>query len=131
MKKLLLSSMACLWVSAALAQQEADTNEFNGKWNVSIQPGGGRPFAATLTLENFGGTWQDNAAAGLVKGKNCKGHKFPITVQNSIRSELAFTVWGSAVSPACPDIGMTLKPLNEKTLEGTTANGGAVRLTRR
>jgi hypothetical protein len=132
MKKLLFTTLACgLCATAALAQQEADTAEFDGKWNVSLQAGGGRPFAATLTLENFGGTWYDAASGGLVKGKHCKGRKFPITVQNSVHAELAFTVWGSAVSAACPDIGVTLKPLGEKALEGTTASGATIRLTRR
>lgn len=132
MRKLLFVTLTCsLFATAALAQQEGDTTEFDGKWNVSTRAGGGRPLAATLTLVNFGGTWQDAASGGLLHGKQCKGRKFPITVQNSVRSELAFTVWGSAVSPACPDIGMTLKPLDEKTLEGTTASGGAIRLTRR
>lgn len=132
MKQLLLLALTCsLGAPLALAQQDPDTNEFNGRWNVSVRAGGARPFAATLLLENFAGTWQDAAAGGLIHSKHCKGRKFPITVQNSVQSALEFTVWGSAVSTTCPDISVTLKPVGDKVLEGSTGGGDAIRLTRR
>lgn len=135
MKTLSIASFATsffvLCAGSAWAQQDPDTDAYDGRWNVSMQPGGGRPFVATLTLANFGGTWQDGGTGGVAKDKACKGKKFPITVQASVSTRLEFTVWGTAVSPGCPNVGMTLKPVDAKTLEGSTASGEPVRLTRR
>nr|WP_316644028.1 hypothetical protein [uncultured Roseateles sp.] len=130
MKKILLSLLCGLCVPAVWAQAEPDTDIFNGKWKVSVQAGSGRPSSATLLLTNFSGTWSDPAASSGTKPRACKGTKFPVTVQNSKASELEFTAWGSAVSPACPDISVTVKPVSAKLLEGTLATGEMVKLTR-
>ena len=132
MKTLLLASVACTaCATVALAQQEPDTNAFDGSWSVTTQPSGGSRVDARLTLQNFAGTWQDAGAGVLMKAKACKGKRFPITVQASVQSGLEFTVWGSAMSPACPDIGVTVKPVSDKMLEGMTASGETLRMSRR
>ena len=40
-------------------------------------------------------------------------------------------VWGSSVSPACPNLAVDLKPTDDKTLEGTIGDGMKLRLVRR
>lgn len=121
---------SCLLGSAAHAQQEPDTDVFNGKWNVSIQAETGKPQTARLQLVNFGGTWTTTSLLGGPKTRACIGKKFPVTVQVSQAAALEFTAWGAQVSPACPDLTVVLKPVSEKVLEGTLGTGETIRLTR-
>ena len=131
MRNALLSFLVCGLISTgALAQQEPDTDAFNGKWNVSIQPETGKPQTARLLLVNFGGTWTTTSLLGDRKTRTCIGKKFPVTVQVSQAAALEFTAWGAQVSPACPDLTVVLKPVSEKVLEGTLSSGETIRLTR-
>ncbi|MES2957043.1 MAG: hypothetical protein V4792_02595 [Pseudomonadota bacterium] len=123
-------SLGALFGPPVSAQSFADTNEFNGRWNVSIQSGTSRPHAAKLVLTDFDGTWQDLGARAAARAKVCRGKKFPVTVQVSQATQLEFMAWGSSVSPACPDISLTVRPVSPKVLEGRTATGEPVRLTR-
>ena len=116
-------------VSAALGQS-VDTYEFDGKWNVSIQPASGRPHAAKLTLGNFAGSWYEATSSNRIKAKGCSGKNYPVTVQTSQSAELEFIAWGSSISPACPDIGVKVRPVGPKVLEGTLASGEPIRMTR-
>lgn len=132
-KKAFLSLLLCtLSSTGALAQQEPDTDVFNGKWNVSIQSNAGRPQTAKLVLANFAGTWLSTAPAGAggSKAKGCPAKKFPVTVQVSQAASLEFTAWGSQISPACPDISVTLRPVSDKLLEGTVGTGETIKLSR-
>jgi hypothetical protein len=53
-------------------------------------------------------------------------------VQRSRSTDMEFMVWGSSVSPACPDLSVLLKPTADgKALEGSIGEGGRVRLVRR
>jgi len=131
MRHALLPLLACSLVStAALAQQEPDTDVFNGKWNVTIQAESGKPETARLQLVNFAGTWTTTSLLGDRKTRACIGKKFPVTVQVSQAATLEFTAWGAQVSPSCPDITVALKPVSEKVLEGTLSTGETIRLTR-
>lgn len=132
MRKALLSLLLCgLSTTGVLAQQEPDTDVFNGKWNVSIEAGAGRPpHRAKLELVNFAGTWYGVVPAIGAKVKACPAKKFPITVQVSQAAALEFMAWGSQISPACPDLSVTLRPVNDKLLEGTVGTGEAIKLSR-
>jgi hypothetical protein len=110
--------------------QAVDTNEFDGKWNVSIQAASGRPHAAKLTLGDFAGTWYEAASSNRINAKGCRGKNFPVTVQTSQPTELEFIAWGTSIAPACPDIGVKVRPLSPKVLEGTLASGELIRMTR-
>jgi len=114
----------------AFAQQEPDTDIFNGKWDVRIQPETGKPQTARVLIVNFGGTWTTTSLLGDRKTRACIGKKFPVTVQVSQAAALEFTAWGAQVSPACPDLTVVLKPVSEKVLEGTLGTGETIRLTR-
>jgi len=123
-----LLAIAC---PAAFAQAEPDTDAYDGKWVVNIVGDKTRVHAADLVVGDFAGSWRDVGKGSQIKGSACRGKKFPITVQVSQRAKLAFTVWGSAVSPTCPDLSVELKPVDAKTLEGTIGNDQRVLLTRR
>lgn len=122
---------SCLLGGPAMAQQEPDTDAFNGKWNVRIDSSSGHARTATLTLVNWGGTWVTTSLLDGPKTKACVGKKFPVTVQVSQAATLEFTAWGAQISKACPDLNMVLRPLSDKVLEGSLSTGESVTLTRR
>ena len=127
----LLVFSLCLGSGAALAQAEADTDLYDGKWVASLQTGTGNHSAATVVITNFGGTWQDLPGKSRAVNKVCGGKKMPITVQRSVSTEMQFMVWGSSVAPVCPDLSVSLKPTGTKTLEGTIGVDTKLKLTRR
>ena len=127
----LLVFSLCLGSEAALAQPEADTDLYDGKWVASLQTGTGNHSAARVVIANFGGTWQDLPGTNRAVNKACGGKKMPITVQRSVSTEMQFMVWGSSVAPMCPDLSVSLKPTGAKTLEGTIGVDTKLKLTRR
>ena len=111
-----------LCCSAAPAQ-ETDSELFDGKWSARVQSSTGTVHTARVLIANYAGNWRDQPAKGSVVDKACRGKTFPITVQRNRQSEMQFMVWGSQISPACPDLAVDLKPIDDKTLEGTMGTG--------
>ncbi|WP_077037983.1 hypothetical protein [Pelomonas sp. KK5] len=127
-----LATLSLLLASTlAQAQQEPDTDAFNGKWNVRIDAGSGHARTATLTLVNWAGTWVATSLPNGPRSKVCIGRKLPVTVQVSQAATLEFTAWGAQIATACPDLNMVLRPVSEKVLEGSLSTGETVTLTRR
>ncbi|MFT3819929.1 MAG: hypothetical protein QM750_20335 [Rubrivivax sp.] len=118
-------------VPGAGRAQTTDVPLYDGRWTVSIQDSEAGYRSARLELADFAGFWQDTSPAKAVKARACAGKRFKITVQRSRGDELEFMVWGSSVSTACPDLPVLLKPVDDKTLEGTIGEQGRVRATRR
>lgn len=118
------------FATTASAQAEPDLT-YDGTWSATISPAAGPPQASRLVLRQFSGTWF--GAVGTARGATgvCKGRQFPVTVQQSNASGLAFTVWGDSVAPACANLIVELKPVAEKRFEGTVEPGGTLRLVRR
>lgn len=116
-----------LFATGVLAQQEPDTDAFNGRWNVAFRDGAGRPHTAQLEIAHFAGTW-----VGASQGRPgaCARKRFPVTVQVGQASALEFTVWRAQVSPGCPDITVRVRPVSATLLEGTVASGEGIRLSR-
>lgn len=111
--------------------QDTDTDLYDGKWSARWQGAPGGPRTARVVITNYAGTWQDLPAKDRAADKACAGKTFKITVQRSRPTEMQFMVWGSSVSPACPDLAVDLKPTNGKTLEGTIGDGMKLQLVRR
>ena len=44
--------------------------------------------------------------------------------------DVEFTVWATTVRPACADLTVTLRVVDDRTLVGTLADGREIRLTR-
>lgn len=127
---LALAVLLALGNQVGLAQ-EMDTDLYDGKWTAQVQVGAGQFRSARLQIANFAGTWLDLPGKNHKPAKACSGKKFPITVQRSVSTAMEFTVWGSSVSPACPDLSLDLKPIDAKTLEGQIGADVKVKLTRR
>ena len=137
MRKVLFSSLLFgLCATSAFAQgvsdpRGSDPDQYNGKWKVIIQPGGGKPrVTKLLLLTGFSGTWYNGTTTDRTKATVCNGKEFPVTVEDNDNAVLEFTVFGSSVSPKCPDIAVVVHPVNSNLLEGTLATGEAIKLLR-
>lgn len=130
MKHAILLLLGGLCLLNAQAQQEPDTDIFNGQWMVSIQAASGKARTARLHLVNFSGTWISTSPLGDASTKACLAKKVPVTVQVSQAQTLEFTAWAAQVSRACPDVNITVHPVSEKLLQGTLATGETVTLKR-
>jgi hypothetical protein len=128
--RLLALHGALLCAALPLAAQQDDGPFHDGRWQATIERSEAGYRSARVQLADFGGHWQDASPAKSVQPRGCAGKRFPITVQRSRTDELEFMVWGSAVSPACPDLSALLRRVDERTLEGTLGNEGRLRLTR-
>ncbi len=117
---------------ATTASAQAEPDQFyDGTWSATIAPAAGKPRVARLVLRQFNGTWYGTVGAAAGAKAACKGVKFPVTVQQSNASGLAFTVWGDAVAPACANLSAELKPISATRFEGTVESVGTISLVRR
>ncbi len=121
---LLIGGLAAGVVDAP-ADEGDDMPIYNGTWSVQLDA----QRSATVTLQDWDGTWKERATARS-ENPACRGKSFPITIQHSTSSVLEFTAWRATVAPACPNVGLSVKPVDPRTLEGTTDAGIKVRLTR-
>ena len=109
-------------VSARAAGDAEEMPLYEGAWSVRLDP----QQAAQVTLRGWEGTWRWTGPAH----DGCRGKAMPITIQHSTASVLEFTAWGSTISRACPDVSLSLKPLDARLLEGTSESGSKVRMVR-
>ena len=114
---LCVSFLAALSAPRAFAQP-ADDKTYDGTWSVRLQAPDGRERDATLVIVGYDGTWQNGRVRSGARKRGCGDKKVPVTIQASTPKLLAFTVWGDVVSAACPTLTVTLRPVNEKRLEG-------------
>ena len=121
--------LSALWATPAFTQ-EVDMPLYEGRWNVRMQGVEAGYQSAQLLVRNWEGTWRDTSKAATVN-KACRGKTFPVTVQRSTATAFEFTVFGSAVSPLCPDLSMFIKAVEGKVQEGHIDPAGKVRLERR
>jgi hypothetical protein len=118
--------------------QDSEVND--GTWNARIDGDAKTARQGRVVIENFAGEWREIGPRRA--GDPCRGTKpFPITVQRSNERALEFTAWAEQVSK-CPNFALSLKVVDERTLVGTvqaldqlpidgsTAGGREVRLTR-
>jgi hypothetical protein len=126
MRHLLIPLVLCTLALSAHAKEEENLLLYEGEWTLRGPDGQ----AARLLISQWDGRWQETGAKRAVADAACRGKPFPVTVHHSNRSEFEFTAWGSAIAPACPDISFSMKPVDERTLEGSTGSGEKVRMTR-
>jgi len=117
-----------------------DSNVNDGKWNARIDGDAKTARQSRVVISDFAGEWWEIGPRRA--GDPCRGTKpFPITVQRSNDNQVEFTAWAEQVSK-CPNFALTLKVVDERTLvgtmqvlkdlplDGTTAGGREVSLTR-
>jgi hypothetical protein len=103
-----------------------DIVAYDGRWDVLVPQ---RP-TVRLVIQDFVGTWQEVGKAADPKRAACLNKKLPLTVQHSSSKELEFTVWGVDVSPGCPNLTIALKPVDDRTMEGTVDDAQPIRIRR-
>jgi hypothetical protein len=121
--------LAALLASSCVTRADEETDDmplYDGTWTLRLPD----RHAARLVVADWAGTWQPTGPQARDTAAPCRGKKVPITVQHSTRSAFEFTAWGSAVSPACPDVSYSFQPVDAGTLMGQTGTGGKVTMTR-
>lgn len=121
--------LAAATPASALAQ-ETDTSMYDGQWSVRVDGVAAGYKSARLVIADYGGTWRDTSGKAAGIHKACRAKSFPVTVQRSTPSSFEFTVWGTSVAPACPDLSVSIKPTEGKVLEGSIDPAGSVQLVR-
>ena len=110
--------------SAALAQ---GANPYNGKWTVKFDGTSMANATGTVVIKDDQGTWK--IVAHSTKNP-CIGFEAPITVQRASDDELVFEVVRSKVLSGCEDSTLSLKRVDEKTLQGEFSDGRKVMMFR-
>ncbi len=116
-------------IGSAAAQGVSDV-WYDGRWSAVVQRNDGTRQTGTLVISNFGGTWSGSIAKDAATAKRCRARRFTITLQESNANQVALTIWGSPVSPGCPDVTMDLAPETPRKLVGDFDEIGKVTLTK-
>ncbi|MES2993332.1 MAG: hypothetical protein V4844_18055 [Pseudomonadota bacterium] len=130
---LFVTLAGALFATTAFAQAEPDVMR-DGAWTATVTSADGRRQVARLELRQFTGTWHGPVAKVAGAKGGCTARRFPVTVQQSNASGLAFTVFGDQVSPACANLTVETTPVREapdRRFEGTVDPGGRITLVRR
>lgn len=123
--------LAGLALGGPLSAQDTDGPFNDGRWAATVEGGEAGYRTARVQIADFSGTWHDTSPARAVRERACAGKRFKITVQRSRTTDMEFTVWGSSVSPACPDLPVLLKPSDDgKSWTGTIGKEGRLRLVK-
>jgi hypothetical protein len=112
---LLSAAGAC----AAAGAQDHDGNFHDGRWSVVIDGSEAGYRSASVEIRDFAGFWRDTSPPQRVKHRACAGKRFPVTVQRNRVGDIEFMVWGSSVSPDCPDLSVLAKPEGARVLLGS------------
>jgi len=104
---------------------ETVTETYDGSWTATFDRSVGATGSAKLVLADFAGTWKDVGPTSRLKGSPCAGKPMPVTVQLSQKEGFAFTVFGTSVSPQCPDLTVDVSHVDENTLEGIVKSSGS------
>lgn len=124
--------LALLVATGIAAQPESDSDIHDGRWSAAVENSATGYRSARVDIADFAGFWHDTSPATGVQPRACAGKRFKVTVQRSRSTDMEFMIWGSSVSPACPDLSVLLKPAADgKALEGSIGGEGRVRLVKR
>lgn len=123
----LLGFGSVLLGSIAFAQ---GSNPYNGKWLAKFQGERGGAREAELVVKNDGGTWKVWGTSHDTKRNPCIGRDLPIAVQRASIGELAFRIESSKALSGCTDRSVTLKRVDDKTLQGQFDDGRTLTLVR-
>jgi hypothetical protein len=124
-----LISLALLACHATSFGQHAHTQEdsplYEGTWSVQLE--GAR--RARFVLRDWNGTWRESGATKTMDAV-CRGKTYPVTVQHSNPDEFEFTVWRSTTSAKCPDSTFVMKPVDDRSLAGSSQLDAKVTMRR-
>ncbi|MGC3985812.1 MAG: hypothetical protein QM777_14455 [Pseudorhodoferax sp.] len=106
----------------------AQTGAFDGEWTAHFNAAN-QPRTARVVIKGEGGSWQ---TLYLPQGADiCFKLEVPIEVSSTTAQEITFRGRASKALAGCADGNpVTLKRVDDKTLEGAMGDGRPVRLVR-
>lgn len=112
------------FVLAPLAQQN---NPYEGSWLARFNGDSGTPEDAELVVKAGAGTWTNSRR---IRSNPCTGRTTPVAVSRATGNEFEFAVNGSRALAGCPDFIVSVKRVDDKTLEGQYSDGRKISLVR-
>ena len=110
--------------SVALAQV---ANPYNGTWTIKFDGAARVNLEGTVVVKDDGGSYKVLAQS---KNNPCVGREAPLNVKSATADELVFEVTRSKVLSGCEDYTLRFKRVDDKTLQGSLADGRKITLTR-
>lgn len=104
----------------------------DGRWTgTTTSATSGAELLIDVEIKDQVGTWTYTApGANAKRAGPCFGRAFPLEVRPQPGNQYAVSVDGAWHITGCPVFSLTLKRVDETTLEGTFANGRPARLVR-
>ena len=104
----------------------------DGRWTgTTTSATSGAELLIDVEIKDQAGTWTYTApGANPKRAGACFGRPFPLEVRPQPGDQYAVSVDGARVITGCPVFSLTLKRIDETTLEGTFANGRPAKLVR-
>jgi hypothetical protein len=127
MHKQLLTVAAILVALSAFAQTK---NIYDGNWTVKWTNANGIGRQAHLNLASDSGTYKASPFVQRGRPNQCETVEQPVKVEKASPEELVVAINASKGMVGCPDNKLTLRKVDEATLQGHFAGGTAVTLTR-
>lgn len=122
-KSLIIASLLSCF--AATAQEPG---LYDGTWDAKMVNNKGQTFKGTVTFRDQDGTWD----IAWQNAKNpCSGMRAPVVIQRAATDELVFEIKRSKALKGCKDNTVTLKRINETTLQGELDDGRKLTLVRK
>lgn len=127
MHKQLLILAATLVASSAFTQTQ---NLYDGNWTVKWTNANGIGRQAHLNLAADSGIYKALPFVQRGKPNQCETIEQPVKVEKASPEELVVAINASKGMIGCPDNKLTLRKVDETTLQGQFAGGTAVTLIR-
>ncbi len=109
----------------ALAQ---DANPYSGTWDAKLLNKKGETRKGTVILKDKDGTWDFNWQN---PNNPCVGMRSPVAVQRTSADELVFEIQRSKALKGCKDNIVSMKRINDTTLQGELDDGRKLTLIRK
>src|ERR1700710_2528627 len=124
-----LTSLAALaLLPLPVAAQQPDP--FSGKWSGTVSSNNAAEMTLDVTLAGAAGTYRVSGHGTQARNNPCLGKNFPVEVTSQTKGEVKSDVKKSSLINGCPDQSITLHSAGGNLLEGATADGRAIKLSR-
>ena len=124
MSRLIAAASLLLALTCAIAQSP----RYQGSWTGTFQATPTAQLTVDVEFDGNAGKWR---AASSNRNNPCLNRDFPVVITNQSDTELTFEVYGSKTLVGCTDATVSLKAVDEKTLDGALNDGRRVRLMRK
>lgn len=111
-----------------MAQQ---AGAINGSWTANYHTRDSGEREADVVISDKSGSWRDIRKGSQGKKNGCLDKAFPLSVTGETNAQIKIAINSASVIEGCNNRHVTLKAADDNTLEGTFADGRAVKLIRR